>query len=234
MLARWAQQIHLAYPEAKAQLSDRVEGRIHESGNPVRPPFPIDPVEARKTLGLPVQGPVVLVVGGSQGSKALNDLLVSVAEDLGALPANILWATGTRHFDDVSRALGPRPENLVLVPYLDDMPLALAVADLAVSRAGAMTTSEFLAWGIPSILVPLPTAAADHQRRNALALQAAGVAVCLEQETTSGATVLSVAEGLITDTEERALMRNKALERARPSATTDIATAVATLLPEAA
>ena len=108
---------------------------------------------------------------------------------------------------------------------------ALAAADLAVSRAGAMATSEFLAWGLPSILVPLPTAAADHQSLNARALEAAGAAVHLPERDHQGAALTGArmwsevrrvlgTPGLLTR------MSRAALARARPHAARDVAAAI--------
>jgi len=163
----------------------------------------------------------------------LNSLVIDAFRCASLDRWQILWATGPRHFEAVSTAIGQLPANLRLVAYIDDMPSALACADLAVSRAGAMTTSEFLAWGLPSVLVPLPSAAADHQRRNASALETAGVSVVLEEETTTGDQLGDVLSDLGADRSRLTEMAKKALGRARPQAVHDIATAVASLLPPA-
>ncbi len=110
--------------------------------------------------------------------------------------------------------------------YLDDMPVALTAADLAVSRAGASTTGELLAWGVPSILIPLPTAAADHQRRNAEALAEAGAALMLEQRGLTPEALWRTLNELAADPARRARMAEAALRRARPRAATVIATRV--------
>jgi UDP-N-acetylglucosamine--N-acetylmuramyl-(pentapeptide) pyrophosphoryl-undecaprenol N-acetylglucosamine transferase len=110
------------------------------------------------------------------------------------------------------------------------MPLALSIVELAVSRAGAMATAEFLAWGIPAILVPLPTAAADHQSRNAQALSEAGVAVHLPQHEMTGASLWREVTGLLTDPERRGRMAEAARARGRPNAAEEIAGALDRLL----
>jgi UDP-N-acetylglucosamine--N-acetylmuramyl-(pentapeptide) pyrophosphoryl-undecaprenol N-acetylglucosamine transferase len=111
------------------------------------------------------------------------------------------------------------------------MPLALATTDLAVSRAGAMATSEFLAWGLPAVLIPLPTAAADHQTWNAEALCAAGAAVHLRQAELSGVSLWATVRTLLTDAPARQAMARAARIRGRPEAVREIARSLDALLP---
>ncbi len=245
LLSRWACQIHLAYPEAKAALPARVHGRVHDGGNPIRPLPPLqdrDRTAARRALGLPTTGPVVLFVGGSQGADTLNRAALDiVSAGRTTNEAFILWVTGPAHFEGVRASLAGLPaENVRAVPYLEpsDMYRALAAADLAVSRAGAMTTSEFLAWGLPAVLIPLPGVGA-HQTRNAQALEAAGAALHLPERDPKGTELtgrrlrrevrrLLDSPGLLAD------MSAAARSRSHPDATSDIATAIARLLRPAA
>ena len=233
LLARWATQIHVAYPEAVAQLPSEAREVARDTGNPIRPPKAIATAEARAAFDLPDEGPVLLVMGGSQGSAALNALLTEVvAEGRIGGAANVLWATGPSHFDGVRAQLsGVDTTGVRILPYIDDMASAMAGADLAVSRAGAMTTSELLAWGVPALLVPLPTAAEDHQTRNAVALEEAGVAVHLPEKGLSGEALWSRVSELLKDPDLLAGMRVRALERARPHGARDLALAVSELLP---
>jgi len=234
LLSRWASEIHVAFPEVGARLP---EDRVRWSGNPIRPPRSVDRGVARATFGLPAEGRLLLVTGGSQGSAALNDRLVEVVLGIreGRLvrpdDLYILWQTGVNHLESVRERLGASvPDWLVLRAYLDDMPTAMGIADLAVSRSGAMTTSEFLAWGVPMVLVPLPTSAADHQARNAEALAAAGAAIHLPQATTDGATLWARAMELLDDPVRMEAARRAARERGRPDAARAIAAAVARFL----
>ena len=236
LLARWARQIHLAYPEAAAALPRRARARVRDSGNPIRPlPPEAGRAAARAALRVPAEAALVLVVGGSQGARKMNASLIEILQD--DMPVDgefVLWVTGRAHYEQAAAALGRvRGERYSVVPYLkpERMYQALAAADLAVSRAGAMATSEFLAWGLPSILVPLPTAAADHQSANARALEEAGAAVHLRERAADGAELtgrglwaevqrLLHAPGLL----ER--MSRAAAARARPSAARDVADAI--------
>jgi len=235
LLSRWARQVHLAFPEAAAHLPRPGRARSRVSGNPVRPPLALSQAEARTRLGVPTGGPLVLAVGGSQGSEALNALLLEGIRrgGRGDAPFHLLWSTGPSQLEGVRRALGElgAPEWVHAVGYLEEMPVALAAADLAVSRAGAMATSEFLAQGLPSLLIPLPTAAADHQTRNAEALEAAGAAVHLPQRGLEADTLWSTLQALVSDPDRMRSMAREARARGRPAAAMEIALALRELLP---
>jgi len=230
LLARWAREIHLAFPEAVERFPPRSRKRCQVTGNPVRVPTKDSREEAARRLGLDPARPVVLIVGGSQGAAALNDAALEGVRSmiLGRMPHpgdfQILWVTGPQHVDRVRSELAtvagsPLPEWVHLHGYLDQMPLALAVADLAVSRAGAMATSEFLAWGIPALLIPLPTAAADHQSQNARALEAAGAAEEIPEARLHPEALWARIRDLLEDSPRRNAMAKAALLRGRPEAT---------------
>jgi UDP-N-acetylglucosamine--N-acetylmuramyl-(pentapeptide) pyrophosphoryl-undecaprenol N-acetylglucosamine transferase len=133
-----------------------------------------------------------------------------------------------RRLDDLGA-----PATLHVVSYLDDMPAALAAADVALCRAGAMFTAELLSQGLPAVLVPLPTSAEGHQMHNARALEAAGAAIVVPQDELTPAVLVDRLAVLQRDAGLRAAMRTAALGRARPAARTEIAAAVAELLPPA-
>ena len=244
LMARWACQIHVAHPEAAASLPRGARPRARLTGNPIRPlppPARRDPAQARAALDLPPEGRVVLLIGGSQGAQALNRAALDVLPGQAPDDCCVLWVTGLSHYESLRRALGDGDrlrERVRLAPYLepDSMYLALAAATLAVSRAGAMATSEFLAWGLPAVLVPLPTAAADHQSRNAATLESAGAAVVVPERDHAGRALTgerlwTTVAGLLAEPERLTAMSRAALDRARPAAAADVARAVASLLP---
>jgi UDP-N-acetylglucosamine--N-acetylmuramyl-(pentapeptide) pyrophosphoryl-undecaprenol N-acetylglucosamine transferase len=113
------------------------------------------------------------------------------------------------------------------------MQAALSIADLAISRAGAMATSEFLAWGIPSVLIPLPTAAADHQTKNAAVLAEAGAALHLPQHGLTAPRLWDAVTELLQDGAARRRMAETARTRGRPEAAHEIALSIARYLPAA-
>ncbi|HEX6937775.1 MAG TPA: undecaprenyldiphospho-muramoylpentapeptide beta-N-acetylglucosaminyltransferase [Longimicrobiales bacterium] len=232
-VSRWARQVHLGFPEAERHLRPGPRTEVFALGNPIRPPDPtLDRAACRRGFGLGAEGVVGLVVGGSQGSRALNEALAGALEAVAAgrlegRPAGLrlLWATGPAHVDAVRRRLAPLGvEDWVhIVGYIEDMPRALAAADFALSRAGAMATAELMAWGVPALLVPLPTAAADHQTHNARALAEAGAAECIAESELSPEQLWTALCGIAGDAGRREAMAARARARARPDAAREIA-----------
>ncbi|MEX2528309.1 MAG: UDP-N-acetylglucosamine--N-acetylmuramyl-(pentapeptide) pyrophosphoryl-undecaprenol N-acetylglucosamine transferase [Gemmatimonadota bacterium] len=249
MLSRWARQVHLAFPEARDHLPRSAHPQTRVTGNPVSPPLTgeareVARRELRAELGVPQGVPLMLAVGGSQGSRALNQGVLAWLRRLSELPApaparepglHLLWSTGPNLLEEVLEgleALGSPPWVHVQA-YLDHMPQALAAADLALSRAGAMATSEFLAWGTPAVLVPLPTAAANHQHRNAEALEGAGAARLLPEVQLSGASLEALLRELLDHPEQLLAMGRRARAAGRPGAMEDAVRSMAELLPPA-
>ena len=233
MASRWARQVHLGFPEAAAHLRPGRRTRVLSLGNPIRPPDPaLERADCRSAFGLAPDATVLLVVGGSQGARALNERLIDALRQVqeGRLAARpdrlvILWATGPSHFESIGARLARLDVGgwVHATGYIEDMPRALCAADLALSRAGAMATAEMLAWGVPMVLVPLPTAAADHQTHNARALEEAGVAVCLVEASLDPAGLWREVVSLAGDASRRATMAVRAHERAKPDAARAIA-----------
>ena len=240
VLSRYARQVHLGFPEAASKLKPGRNTEIVAAGNPIRPPDrTLDPSASRAQFGLAPDSTVLLVVGGSQGARALNEALLGAIEKVvrGDLPERprsieILWATGPKQYDAVKQRLDAMgsPSWVHAFSYIEAMPQALASSSIAVSRAGAMATAELLAWGIPMVLVPLPTAAADHQRFNARALQDAGAAVMVEEKDLTPDRLWADIHRLATDDASRSAMAAAALVRARPDAARDIARKLLTLV----
>lgn len=233
VLSLRATRVHLAYPEAAEALPAAARRRVRVSGNPVRPPAPRGRTGARTSLGLAADRPTVLVVGGSQGSAALNSAVRSMVDSLPEDPGfQLLWSCGPRHESALRGTFASGlPAWVHLTGFIHDIPAALEAADLAVSRAGAMATSEFLAWGLPAVLVPLPTAAGDHQSRNADALEGAGCARHLPESALTGESLLEQVRALMADRGLRDAMAERALERGRPYAAREIARDLLSLLP---
>ncbi len=228
LATRWlshsARQIHLGFPEARAHLRPGPSTEVFVSGNPIQPPPDVRPPqgEARVRFGFAPDRPVVLVMGGSQGALAINQA-VRDALMKGDWPpeANLIWQTGAgTHSAFASYGVHGR---IVVEPFIDPIEHAYAAADVVLARAGAMTIAEVTAWGLPSVLVPLPTAAAGHQLANAQALAAGGAAVLLEQADITGATLGSAVAGLLRDPARLAGVGAAAKQRSRPNAVREIA-----------
>ncbi len=221
--SRYARQIHNGFPEAARYLHPGKNTRVFDSGNPIEPPP--DPLPdrsvARAAWNFPVtRGRVLLVYGGSQGSKAINDVVAAWAKT--ALPENLfmIWATGPGTFADYSSL---ESDRVRVRPYLAPVSEAYAATDFAVSRGGAIATAELAAWGIPPIVIPLPTAAADHQTANARALSAAGAAEMILQDHLTPAILDRSVRALLDDPRLLSERSIAVRARARPNAAHDIA-----------
>jgi UDP-N-acetylglucosamine--N-acetylmuramyl-(pentapeptide) pyrophosphoryl-undecaprenol N-acetylglucosamine transferase len=170
---------------------------------------------------------VLLMYGGSQGSVAMNRVVAEwvrrgVPDDL-----HLIWMTGRASYGEFASLDGGRVR---VREYLSPIADAYAAADLALVRGGAMTTAELLAWGIPPIVVPLPTAAADHQTHNARALAAAGAAVHLPQTELTVERLDREVRSLLADASAMARLAAGASARARPDAAETIARRILSLL----
>lgn len=227
-LAARVLEIWLAAPESEAGLPVNAHAKTRVIGAPIAPPDRDRRAAARMRFGFTDDRPVLVITGGSQGSLAINRLVAEWLASGGGAHAHVVWAAGkaTAH----QFASFHAPPHVHVVPFLDPMADAWAVADLCVSRAGMMTIAELCAWGIPSVLIPLPTAAADHQTHNARALEAAGGAVCLLQPGLTAAVLGAAVDDLLHDAARRGALAARALERGRPGAADEIAARVELLV----
>jgi UDP-N-acetylglucosamine--N-acetylmuramyl-(pentapeptide) pyrophosphoryl-undecaprenol N-acetylglucosamine transferase len=228
--ARWSREIYLAFPEAGRMLAAARPGSLIDTGAPIAPP-PLprpDRAAARERWGFPAAGGrVLLIYGGSQGSFAINSTVAGWLSRGAPADLYVIWATGRGTYDQFKHLDGPRVR---VRDYLSPIGEAYAAADLAIARAGAMTTAELFAWEIPGILIPLPTAAADHQTENARALEAAGAAVHLPQAELTAEGLASTVSELLANPDRMATLTAKASLRARPHAARNIAERIRALL----
>jgi UDP-N-acetylglucosamine--N-acetylmuramyl-(pentapeptide) pyrophosphoryl-undecaprenol N-acetylglucosamine transferase len=168
------------------------------------------------------------VFGGSQGARAINYALAGALERRLLDGVNVLWGTGSEH----AAALGRYavPGRVVVQGFFDPMTAPYRAADLVVARAGAMTVAELCAWGKASLLVPLPSAAADHQTHNARTLAAAGAAVHVpERELTAHALAAHVRD-LFADPSRLASLAARARGRGHPDAAREIVSRILTVV----
>ena len=205
------------------------------SGNPVRPEF-FATTGPQQESGVDDQTSVtrVLVFGGSQGAHAINMAMVEAAPQLaaGGPALHLVHQTGERDVEMVRAAYRQAGLAADVEPFLYDIGRHLRGADLVVCRAGATTIAEITVLRRPAILIPLPTAADDHQRRNAEALEAAGAADVLHQSGLTGRALAARILGLAADPERRARMAAAAGTLARPDAVKVIVDRALALLDE--
>ena len=231
LFSRRAREIYLGFPEGAAKLPASAAAHSYPTGNPIQPPPEPLPSRgaARVKWGFPESGGrVLLVFGGSQGSAAINDLVDGwlargIPDDV-----FVIWATGINHF---ARYASRASARVVVREYLSPIADAYAACDFAVTRAGAMTTAELCAWAIPAVLVPLPTAAADHQTANARSLAAAGAALAIPEREATPERLEAEVTRLVRDPSALASLARGARARARPHAARDIAARIAALIP---
>jgi UDP-N-acetylglucosamine--N-acetylmuramyl-(pentapeptide) pyrophosphoryl-undecaprenol N-acetylglucosamine transferase len=229
-LAKRARQIHLGFPEARAHLQPGLSTEIFDTGNPILPPPELWrralgdarlKAEAKTELNFDPARPVALVLGGSQGAQAINQVVAETLESR-SWPAavQLLWQTGSRNLDQLVHHM---TADRKVVGFIDPIAPAYAMADLVIARAGAITLAELAAWGLPAILIPLPTAAADHQATNAMALAAGGAAVLLEQRHLTPQSLSKAVQDLLGDPARMADLARGMRARARPEAAREIA-----------
>lgn len=228
LFSRWAREIYLSFPESANHLKVRSSRALVDTGAPIEPPPAVRPSReaARAAWGFPANSRVVLVYGGSQGSLAINNAVRDWVR--GGLPADlaVIWGTGKKTYDQFSELESARVR---VKPYLSPIAEAYAATDLAVARAGTMTLAELFAWHIPAVLIPLPTAAADHQTLNARTLEQAGAAVHLPQSEVSGAKLGATVMALLNDEARMRALAAAAAARARPNAAAEIARRIVAL-----
>lgn len=220
-LAPLAEFVAVGFPEAATALGTRA----HLTGCPVRPAFfDAPPIDPRPPFTL-------LVTGGSQGSRAINqamcDALPHLAPAADAL--RIVHQTGERDYLAVRQSYAAQPLATEVQPFFDDMPRRVAAAHLIVCRAGALTIAEVAAAGRAAIFIPFPAASDAHQWHNAKAMVSAGAGRMIPQPELSGKRLAEEILGLLSHPEQLAQMGQRARQWARP----DAAARVVQLLEEA-
>ena len=215
LLARMVDAAAVTYDDALQFFG----AKAFVSGNPVRPEF-FDGEGRDEQRDVPPGAARVLIFGGSQGAHAINVAMVEAASRLAAETTRlaITHQTGERDLEMVRDGYRRARLDARVEPFLYEMDREMKSADVVVSRAGATTLAELTAAGRASILVPLPTATDDHQRKNAEALVKHGAAQMVEQRELSGGRIAAEILGLVRDAARRRAMSEAARGLARPDA----------------
>lgn len=230
-LSRFVDMAFVGFRDAASRLKVR---NVTRTGTPVRGEFQaVDVAQCRRDLGLDPARPVVLVMGGSQGASGVNELLLRslplIKEQLSAW--QWLHLTGPNDADKVRAAYANAGLTAVVHPFFSRMEFALGAADAAISRSGASSLAEFAAMQLPPILVPLPTAADNHQFFNAQAFVQTGAARALDQRTGTPEQLIAQLRALVQPGDERAKVQSALAEWHTPNAAADIATQILAALP---
>ncbi len=248
IFAPQADRVFLAFEAARERFKPNADGNRNQiscPGNPIRAELL---TAANAVASAPESdAPHLLIFGGSRGASAINDNLVQAAPRLfERVPGlTVTHQTGTVEATEVRKSYDRMGDDIAarvtVLPFIDDMGAEYARASLVVCRAGATTLAELTALGKPSVLIPYPHAAHDHQTANARALEESGAAVLLpqssmeidENELDDGSRLnplIDTLSGLLTDPARRAAMADAARRLGRPDATEKIADACLELL----
>ncbi len=211
VLSKFAHLMLLSYEESRAFIGSKV--RCAVVGNPLRVKPGVDREAARRFFDLRADLPTVLVFGGSRGAHAINTAACSaVRRILEGREVQFVLLTGEGDFQTVSSALADCGPYVRVYPFLNEIQHAYALASIAVSRAGASAVFELAAFGVPSVFIPYPYAADDHQRRNVAALERQGAAVLLDNKNVDGEKLEAIILSLLDDGDRRARMSSRLRE----------------------
>lgn len=198
---------------------------LYVTGNPVRKSLfgTITQEQAKKELGLDPSKLAILSIGGSLGSRTINNFWKENSKIIADTNIQIIWQTGKLDYSDIKANNNLKHNNIFIFEFIKDMSVAYAAADIIISRAGAIAISELTLAGKPTILIPFPFAAEDHQTKNARQLVNANAAKMVKDSEVSQK-LLSEIQNLCNDKKERELLSENIVKLAKPNATEEIVT----------
>ncbi len=226
ILAEKAVKICVAYSDMDKFFP---KDKIIVTGNPVRADI-LDVKTQRDNafsyFGLDKNKKTIVIMGGSLGAKTLNLAMENNAQLIGnQKDVQIIWQCGRFYENDFKSGKAAQLPNVQLRPFLERMDYAYAVADVVIARAGALTVSELCLAGTPSVLVPSPNVAEDHQTKNAMALVEKNAAV-LVKDIEASEKMLQTALDILNNAEKQQVLRQNILALGKPNAARDIADVV--------
>lgn len=236
LFARRARAVFISYESSRSCFARG--GHIVFSGNPVRPLFfELDRARAREALDIADDVFLVMVMGGSLGSRTINTALARM-DDAGGWTAlldkypqlRLAVSTGVQSPVGYPEEIAALPGVLTAEPFLHDAPYWIAACDLFIGRAGAMTCAEIASQGKPSVLIPFPHAVDDHQTENARAMEEVGASLVFSDGDFNSQQLLETLDRLIAQPDLLAAMSKSARRWATPDAAGTIAEMVAAVL----
>lgn len=217
-LSRYVDKIAICFEEARGFFPEQ---KVVMTGNPrASEVLGQDGIKGRLSAGLKLKVPTVLIFGGSRGARPINEAVVKSLTELSSKPYQVLYVTGDVHYEEVQKEveLVGNPENVIIKPFIHNMPEVLAGIDLTVSRAGATTLAELTSLGIPSILIPSPYVTDNHQEKNARALSEHGAAKLLLEKDLTGLKLVEHIDSILGHEEKLADMKKAAKKLGVPDA----------------
>ncbi len=224
-----AQRVYTAFEEAGEYFE---KNKVRMYGNPVRTRLAdINRNKAAQLWSLDPAKNTLLVLGGSGGALTINRAMIKNLKHLhDESGLQVIWQCGKHYYEQIVSKINPVDyKNLRLQPFVEDMSSAYAIADLAVSRAGAISCAELMLTGTPSVMIPSPNVAGDHQTKNANELVAKGAAQLLRDDHAEDQLAARITE-LFENPERLAKMRKNALSLSKPDASRQIAEDMLTLI----
>lgn len=232
ILAQKVQKICVAYDQMQRYFPKE---KIVVTGNPVRSDLvdiQADRKEALQYFALDANKKTLVIFGGSLGARTLNQAMAASAEWLQQRPdIQVLWQCGSLYFEEYQNCQTAKLPNVKMQAFIDRMDLAYKMADAAIARAGALTVSELCLVGLPTILVPSPNVAEDHQTKNATALVDKEAAILLKDANAISQMIPKALE-LLDDEDLRQKLSNNIKQLAKPNAAEEIANEVLKLVKD--
>ncbi|QIK16742.1 undecaprenyldiphospho-muramoylpentapeptide beta-N-acetylglucosaminyltransferase [Blattabacterium sp. DPU] len=220
IFSRYANKICIAYEQAKKYFPKE---KTIITGNPVRSEILKLPGREKACihLGLKKTKPIILSIGGSQGSNSMNNAWIKGLKKLIELDMQLIWQVGRLDIHKIMKNEMSYHSNIIFMEFIEDIPTCYAAADIIVSRAGALTISEICLIGKPYILIPFPGSSNDHQNKNAKILEEKQAALIIKNEEIDKKLVNYVIQ-LVNDFNMRKKMSRNILKLGKPKATNDI------------
>ncbi|MDA7025965.1 undecaprenyldiphospho-muramoylpentapeptide beta-N-acetylglucosaminyltransferase [Bacillus sp. CLL-7-23] len=218
-LSKYVDKVAICFEEAQTHFPTE---KVVFTGNPrASEVVSIKEVKSLSTLGLQENKKTVLIFGGSRGAAPINEAVIAMQQSLKTRDYQVLYVTGEVHYEKVMTALNHEgvAKNMVVIPFLHQMPEYLKSFDCIVARAGATTIAEITALGIPSVLIPSPYVTANHQEVNANSLGKHNAAVVLKESELDGDRLVQAVDHILQD--EKTL--NQMSERAKSLGVPDAA-----------
>lgn len=216
-LSKEVDVVALGFDEAKKHIPNAKNAVF--TGNPTSMNVAFTKEDMKKKLG--INGKLLLVFGGSQGARRINETMIDFINSESKIDYEIIYAAGPKNYDDVISQIKKKRESVKIEKYIYNMNEVMKAADLVVCRSGALTVTEIAIVGVPSILIPYPYAAENHQYYNAKTLEDVGAGIIIEEKDLSTKILEEKINEVIHDDTRIQLMSenarkigdNKALER---------------------
>ncbi|WP_019242399.1 MULTISPECIES: undecaprenyldiphospho-muramoylpentapeptide beta-N-acetylglucosaminyltransferase [Bacillus] len=221
-LSRYANKIAVCFEEAKSFFPNT---KTVLTGNPrASEVVSYSGKKGLETVGLDPNKSTVLVVGGSRGARPINEAVLKSMSLIEEKPYQLLYVTGDVHYDKVAEEMNliGNPNNVVVKPFIHNMPEVLAGVDLVVARSGATTLAELTALGVPSILIPSPYVTNNHQEKNADSLVKQGAAIMILEKDLTGNKLVSTMDQILLSKQQLADMKKAAKGLGIPDASSKL------------